>query len=125
MASGTLYIATAVVLISLYLLARKPKSPLPFPPGPPPVPIVGNLHQAPKSHPWLRYHAWSKTYGPVMHLNMAGQHVIILTGSKAAHDLLAKQGATFSDRPRFVVSLLNQPEPSSSCHKLIYFAGCS
>ncbi|SPQ22037.1 2c56e1fd-0217-475e-bcf4-aa66d9f5538c [Thermothielavioides terrestris] len=35
---------------------------------------------------------------------MAGQHVIILASSKAAHDLLAMQGATFSDRPRFVVA---------------------
>jgi hypothetical protein len=106
MASAALYATVAVVLLSLYFLARrrKVKSSLPLPPGPPTLPLVGNIHQAPKSHAWLQYHAWAKTYGPVMHLNMAGQHVIVLTSSNAAHDLLAKQGATFSDRPRFVVS---------------------
>lgn len=108
MVSAALYAAAAVVFVSLYLLARKPKLSLPFPPGPPTLPIIGNVHQAPKSHPWLQYHAWSKTYGPVIHLNMAGQHVIVLTSSRAAHDLLAKRGATFSDRPHFVVSLPGQ-----------------
>lgn len=107
MASTTLYATAAVVLVLLYFLVRstKPKFSLPFAPGPPTLPIIGNVHQAPKSHPWLQYHAWSKTYGSIIHLNMAGQHVIILTTSKAAHDLLAKHGATFSDRPHLVVSV--------------------
>ncbi|KAK0744667.1 cytochrome P450 [Apiosordaria backusii] len=110
MASSELYVAAAVVLLSILVLTRfvsskKSKfSSLPLPPGPPTLPILGNVHQAPKTHPWLQFHAWSKTYGPIIHLNMAGQHVIVLTTSKAAHDLLAKQGATFSDRPHFVVA---------------------
>jgi hypothetical protein len=104
MALVALYAAAAVIFVFLYLVSKKHKISLPLPPGPPPLPILGNVHQAPKSHPWLQYHAWSKTYGPVMHLNMAGQHVIVLTSSKAAHDLLPKQGAAFSDRPRFIVS---------------------
>lgn len=94
------------MLLPLYFFVRRtaPKSSLPLPPGPPTLPIVGNIHQAPKSYAWLQYDAWGKTYGPVVHLNMAGQSVIILSTSKAAHDLLAKQGAIFSDRPHFVVS---------------------
>ncbi|KAK4173662.1 cytochrome P450 [Triangularia setosa] len=35
---------------------------------------------------------------------MADQNVIILTSNEAAHNLLAKQGATFSDRPHFIVA---------------------
>ncbi|KAH8704042.1 cytochrome P450 [Talaromyces proteolyticus] len=105
MASSTVYAAAAVIIVSLYFYyIAKPKSSLPLAPGPPSLPILGNVHQAPKSYPWLQYHAWSKKYGPIIHLNMAGQHVIVLTSSKAAHDLLAKQGAIFSDRPRFVVA---------------------
>lgn len=95
----------AITLISLYMLKwlfTKPS--LPLPPGPPALPIIGNAHQAPKSRSWLQYQSWSRTYGPVVHLNMLGQHVIILSSSQAAHDVLAKQGVAFSDRPRFVVS---------------------
>jgi hypothetical protein len=105
MASLALYAAVLLVsVLSLYVFrVYAAKSSLPLPPGPPALPIIGNVHQAPKSHPWLQYHAWGKTYGPVVHLNMMGQPVIILSTSAAAHDLLAKRGATFSDRPRFVV----------------------
>ncbi|KAI1868946.1 hypothetical protein JX265_006925 [Neoarthrinium moseri] len=35
---------------------------------------------------------------------MLGQSVIILSITKAAHDLLAKKGSIFSDRPRFVMA---------------------
>ncbi|KXX80783.1 Fumitremorgin C synthase [Madurella mycetomatis] len=109
MASATLYVAGVVILVSLYFFtraasSRKLKSLLPFPPGPPTLPILGNVHQVPKSHPWFQYHAWGRTYGPIVYLNMARQHVIVLTSSKVAHDILAKKGATFSDRPRFVVA---------------------
>ncbi|KAK4466378.1 Fumitremorgin C synthase [Cladorrhinum samala] len=108
MASTELYPAFSILALTVYLLSRKPSpsslSKLPLPPGPPTLPIIGNVHQAPKSHPWLQYHTWSKAYGPILYLNMAGQSVVILSSSKAAHDLLAKQGAAFSDRPRLVVA---------------------
>lgn len=80
------------------------RSSRPLPPGPPGLPVVGNLHQHPKSHPWLQYHEWSKTYGPLMYLNMAGQPLVVLSSARAARDLLAVRGARYSDRPRMVVA---------------------
>lgn len=98
-------VLVSVLLISAYLLWAEspPTSSLPVPPGPPQLPIIGNLHQAPKSYAWRQYYQWSQKYGSIIHLNMAGQSVVVLSITKVAHDLLAKQGATFSDRPRFVV----------------------
>lgn len=102
------YVVILGLLLGLYFAKRrKPTSTssLPLPPGPKPLPIVGNVHQAPKSHGWQTYRKWSEEYGPIVHVNMLGQPVVILSTSEVAHELLAKRGAIFSDRPRLFVSL--------------------
>ncbi|KAH9909512.1 putative cytochrome P450 [Xylariomycetidae sp. FL2044] len=106
MPSVILY-AGLVTLSCLFLLVRRATRSAntpPLPPGPPALPIIGNVHQAPKSYRWRQYHDWGKQYGPIVYLNMMGQPLIILNTSKAAHDLLAKRGSTMSDRPRLVVA---------------------
>lgn len=37
--------------------------PYPLPPGPPPLPIIGNIYGVNASAPWLTYAEWSKVYG--------------------------------------------------------------
>ncbi|KAL3458434.1 cytochrome P450 [Aspergillus heterothallicus] len=102
---GATFFAIFGLLVVVYLATRqRSASSLPLPPGPKPLPIIGNVHQAPKSHGWRTYRKWSEQYGPVVHVNMLGQHVMILSTSEAAHDLLAKRGATFSDRPRLFLA---------------------
>ncbi|KAJ0117156.1 cytochrome [Diaporthe amygdali] len=100
--------ALAAVLLFNRLLAIITKNskcrPLPLPPGPPGLPIIGNVHQNPKSHAWLQWHQWSKTYGPIIYLNMLGQPIVVLHSAKAAQDLLARRGAMYSDRPRLVLA---------------------
>ncbi|KAK8052460.1 hypothetical protein PG993_003845 [Apiospora rasikravindrae] len=73
-------------------------------PGPKPLPLIGNLHQVPKSLQWLHFYHWSREYGPVMHLSMAGQSLVILSTNQAAQDLLSRRSAQYSDRPRMVMS---------------------
>ncbi|KAL1881853.1 hypothetical protein Daus18300_000906 [Diaporthe australafricana] len=102
-------VALAAVLLFNHLLAllttNSPKSrPLPLPPGPPGLPVIGNVHQNPKSHAWLQWHQWSKQYGPIIYLNMLGQPIIVLHSAKAAQDLFARRGAIYSDRPRLVLA---------------------
>lgn len=101
---SSIFVAIFGLLICVYTLKRrKTTSSLPLPPGPKPLPIMGNVHQAPKSHAWRTYQEWSKQYGPIVSVNMLGQPVVILNTSETAHDLLAKRGATFSDRPHLFV----------------------
>ncbi|KAK4233340.1 Fumitremorgin C synthase [Achaetomium macrosporum] len=90
----------ALGLISIFLRRLRHN----LPPGPKPAPLLGNLHQHPKSLQWLHLYHWSKKYGPVMHLSMGGQPLVILSTHQAAHDLLSKRSVRYSDRPRMVMA---------------------
>ena len=50
-------------LLSVLYVYRKSRPSSVLPPGPPQAPIVGNLFQMPKEHPWLKYAEWTEQYG--------------------------------------------------------------
>jgi hypothetical protein len=102
-ATYLLGVLSAIVIARLVLsLVKRPS--LPLLPGPKPAPLIGNIHQLPKSLQWLELYHWSKKYGPVMHLSMGGQPLIILSTHQAAHDLLNRRSSRYSDRPRMVMA---------------------
>lgn len=53
-----------------------------FPPGPPTIPGLGNLHQIPPSKPFLKFHEWSKQYGDLVSLKMAANNLVIINSPK-------------------------------------------
>ncbi|KAF7346479.1 Cytochrome p450 [Mycena sanguinolenta] len=81
------------------LQRRKATSQLPFPPGLKPRFLVGNLFDVPAVSPWKTYTEWGKQYGDVMHVQMFGEHILILNSVKAATELLEKRAPLYSDRP--------------------------
>ncbi|KAI0263422.1 cytochrome P450 [Gloeopeniophorella convolvens] len=72
---------------------------LPYPPGPPPAPIIGNLLDIPKEDPWLKYSEYAQKYGDIVCLRIFGRVIIILNSEKVAKDLFGRRGSKFSDRP--------------------------
>ena len=46
-----------------YLRLRRKRRALPLPPGPPPLPIAGNIRGIDASSPWLTYTKWASLYG--------------------------------------------------------------
>ncbi|KAH9986740.1 cytochrome P450 [Russula compacta] len=72
---------------------------LTYPPGPRPLPIIGNLLDIPLERSWLTYTRFSKTYGDVLSFRFLGQVIVVLNTTKAAKDLLEKRGDIYVDRP--------------------------
>ncbi|KII90165.1 hypothetical protein PLICRDRAFT_53266 [Plicaturopsis crispa FD-325 SS-3] len=102
------YIVTGLLLLSaLYVwrrraaLARNPRG-LPLPPGPRGLPVIKNLLQWPQGNAWRRFSEWRKVYGDVFHLEMMGQHVIVLNTLEATHDTLEQ--SKYADRPAFTMA---------------------
>ncbi|KAI0061727.1 cytochrome P450 [Artomyces pyxidatus] len=99
---GVLASAVAVYAYSLWRQhASNPRN-LPYPPGPGPHFLLGNLHDLPaKGNRWLEYQRLSETYGSdVIHLTVLGTHILSINSQQAANDLLEKRSAIYSDRPR-------------------------
>ncbi|KAI0754760.1 cytochrome P450 [Daedaleopsis nitida] len=92
----------------LYELKARSRG-LPVPPGPTPLPFIGNLLDLPKSHPWRTYRDYSRQYGKIISLNAMGQRVVVIDDPDVAVELLEKRSAIYSSRPQSVtIELLVQ-----------------
>ncbi|THU99237.1 cytochrome P450 [Dendrothele bispora CBS 962.96] len=86
---------------TLYAYFRRRK-PYPCPPGPPPLPIVGNILDLPSDFPWLTFMQWSEKYhSDILHFTVGGSSTIVLNSMEAATELLEKRGKIYSSRPDF------------------------
>ncbi|KAL4745449.1 hypothetical protein BDW72DRAFT_211322 [Aspergillus terricola var. indicus] len=91
-------------LFSLYLLKLmfyRTSADGPLPPGPKPLPIVGNVRDMPASGSaeWLHWLKHKELYGPISTVSVLGQRLVILNDARIAFDLLEKKSAIYSDRP--------------------------
>jgi cytochrome P450 len=103
--------AVVIILHDVQLWSR-------LPPGPLPLPFVGNKFDIPKAKPWLQFEQWSKKYGPVFTIWIGRIPTLIISDPQVAVDLMEKRSAKYSSRPRMVVmgevyngnsSILTQP----------------
>jgi cytochrome P450 len=74
-----------------------------LPPGPTPIPFIGNKFIIPASSPWIQFEKWSHIYGPIFTLWIGRRPTIVISDPNVAVDLLEKRSTKFSSRPRFVV----------------------
>ncbi|KAH7886698.1 cytochrome P450 [Phlebopus sp. FC_14] len=72
---------------------------LPLPPGPSPLPIVGNALNIRTAEPWVTYTEWSARYGDIYTIRFLNQDIIIISSEKIARTLLERRSSVYSDRP--------------------------
>jgi hypothetical protein len=53
----------ASLLVALFMWFRKSKASASLPPGPKPVPLLGNIRDLTTKELWLPAHRWAKQYG--------------------------------------------------------------
>ncbi|KAL4957318.1 cytochrome P450 [Aspergillus filifer] len=73
-----------------------------LPPGPAPLPLIGNKLQLPSYQPWIKFREWSKMYGPIFTVWLGRRPTIVISDPAIASELLEKRSAKYSSRPRFV-----------------------
>ncbi|KAJ3557115.1 hypothetical protein NM688_g1644 [Phlebia brevispora] len=90
-----------LILFAVWLLRKiaSGRSGGPLPPGPKPLPIIGNVLDMPTHYPWKTFCEWRQRWGSLVHLDMFGQHLMIINSQKVAVDLLEKKSSIYSDRP--------------------------
>lgn len=98
--STTLLALVAGVVLAVWVCFT-PSHRGPLPPGPRPLPILGNMLQMPKKWPWYQFTEWSKQYGPIYSLALPGAHVVVLNTHELISEHLGKP--QLSDRPQLTV----------------------
>ncbi|KAF2026772.1 cytochrome P450 [Setomelanomma holmii] len=89
----------ALVALLGYRLRNVGRRPADCPPGPPTLPLIGNLHLMPKEKAHLQFQKWAEEYGPVYSLILGTKVMIVLSSDQAIKDLLDKRSAIYSSRP--------------------------
>ncbi|XP_060119043.1 cytochrome P450 2K6-like [Heteronotia binoei] len=89
-----------------------------LPPGPWPLPLIGNLHLLDLKRPYSTMFKFSKQYGPVFSIQLGVQKIVVLAGYKTVKEALVNQADAFADRP--VIPMFEEAEHG---HGIIFSNG--
>ncbi|XP_026095981.1 cytochrome P450 2K1-like [Carassius auratus] len=97
--TGTL-LGALLLLLVLYLLSTGSKSQKEGkePPGPKPLPLLGNLLTLDLKRPFDTFFELSKTYGNIFQVSLGPKKTVVLVGYKTVKEALVNQAEEFGER---------------------------
>ncbi|KAG1788381.1 cytochrome P450 [Suillus variegatus] len=95
------WLVLGLTSVGVYLTMRafNKKNPAPYPPGPMGWPLIGNIQAIPCVKPWFTFAEWGKKYGDIAHVEILGQHVMVVNSTRTAIEMLDKKSNVYSSRP--------------------------
>ncbi|KAL0399217.1 UNVERIFIED_CONTAM: cytochrome [Sesamum radiatum] len=100
-----IFILLAVILpvaILVFSNRRKRLQRARYPPGPPPLPIIGNLHQFGTSNRYINLWRLAKKYGPLMSMKLGSKRVLVVSSPRIAKESLKTHDLVFCSRPKLL-----------------------
>ena len=89
-----------LAIIVVTMIANRFSAPKNLPPGPFPLPIIGNAHKMAGQAPYRALMAMEKHYGKVFRLYIGGKLTIVVGGAQALKEALVTKSTEFAGRPK-------------------------
>ncbi|KAF3127945.1 hypothetical protein TWF569_011645 [Orbilia oligospora] len=94
-------IVTASIAYVIFVVGHRRKG---FPPGPPTLPVIGNIHQLPTTGAHFKFTEWAQKYGGIYSLKLGTGTALVITDREIVKKLMDKKSSITSDRPPSYVS---------------------
>ncbi|GFQ03007.1 cytochrome p450 83b1 [Phtheirospermum japonicum] len=91
-----------LIILFIFHAHRKKLQNSKYPPGPPGIPFIGNLHQFDTSTPHIYLWQLSKKYGPLMSMKLGSVPLLVVSSPEIAKEVLKTNDLAFSSRPRIL-----------------------